>query len=150
MGNIWHMQLNLKDRVFLWQVYVGGLPLAANLKERGYTDGKCPRCKVRQETARHTFCFCPLVLEWWRQLRATVLSRTEINLSRIKFTFNLSSYAALEHAWLINHIRYWLFQVIWLSRNETLFTGQTHFAVGLPTQRLKSYLLEALVVDVRM
>ena len=80
LGNIWHMQLDLKAFVFLWSVYVGGVPLVAKMKDRGYTDGKCPRCKVRQETARHTFWFFPLVLEWWRQLRATVLSRTGINL----------------------------------------------------------------------
>lgn len=68
MGNVWHMQLDLKARVFLWRVYVGGLPLAAKLKDRVFTDGKCPMCKVKQETARHTFWFCPLVLEYWRQL----------------------------------------------------------------------------------
>ena len=137
------MQLDLKACVFLWRVYVGGLPLAAILKNRGYTNGKCPRCKARQETARHTFWFCPLVLEWWRQLRAIVLRKIGLPLSRTKFTFNLTSYAAEEHVWFINHIKYWLFQVNWLSKNEALFTGHIHFAAGLPTHRLRTYLLEA-------
>ena len=90
------------------------------------------------------------MLEWWRQLRDIVLRKTGLHLSRTKFTFNLTSYAAEEHGWFINHIRYWLFQVIRLSRNEALFTGHIHFAAGLPTHRLRTYLLEALLVDARM
>ena len=41
-------------------------------------------------------------------------------------------------------------QVVWLTRNEALHGGGIIYGAGLPVQKLKTYLLEALRVDVEM
>ena len=147
LNKLWHSPLCLQARIFLWRVFVGGLPLAAKLRQRGFTDGLCPRCLKSQETARHTFWYCPLVLEWWRQLCSVVYHSTGLKLTRHKFTFHSTVYPAYEHEWLITHVHYWFLQVIWLTRNAALHSGHILYGAGLPTKRLQTYLLEALLVD---
>ena len=41
-------------------------------------------------------------------------------------------------------------QVVWLTRNEALHGGGILYGAGLPVQKLQTYLLEALRVDVDM
>ena len=147
LHNVWSLHLDLKSRLFLWRVYVGGLPLASKLRDRGFTNGKCPRCNKACETARHTFWYCKLVHEWWMQLRSAVLHSTGIMLHRFKFTFNTTAYPAQEHEWLIMHIRYWFMQMIWYTRNEALHAKILHYSVGLPLYRLSIYLSECMLVD---
>lgn len=150
LAQTWHMHLNLQSRVFLWRVYAGGLPLASILMERGFTNGKCPRCHAAKETARHAFWFCPTVQEWYRQLRALLLALTGISLNRLQFTFGLDSYPAVQHNWLITHIRFWFLQVVWLTRNEALFSGRLLYGAGLPVYQLRTYLMESFLVDGRV
>ena len=147
LANVWKMQINLQSKVFMWRLYAGGLLTAEKLLSRGFTDGKCPRCRKAKETLRHAFWFCPTVLEWWNQLKTIMQRTTGISLSRYHFTFALKLPPAPQHVWLINHVRYWLFNLTWLTRNEALFNGITLYSAGLPIHRLKTYLFEAFVVD---
>ena len=71
---------------------------------------------------------------------------TGITLDRIQFTFSLIQYPATQHVWLLDHIRYWFYQLVWLTRNEA-FTGQIIYGVGLFVHRLKTYLIESCIVD---
>ena len=75
---------------------------------------------------------------------------TGLRIYRAKFTFNLTSYPALEHEWLIKHLQYWFMQITWITRNEALHTGDILYGAGLPVVRLQTYLREACMVDPSM
>ena len=124
------------------------MSLASTMKERGFTDGRCPRCRKGLEHVRHVFWYCDTVKEWWHQLQASVLrSTTGIQLQRVSFTFGTKEYASLEHQCLICHLRYCFMALVQETQKEVQHTRNLCFTAGLPLHRVQAYLTECFLVD---
>lgn len=139
--NTWQSQLDFKDRVFLWRLLSGALLVACTLKERHVTNGKCCRCKKKQETLKHAFWYRDIVNEWWHQLLCILLC-IDNKLNRFNITFGSYTLLAEEYIWIVGQLRYWMLSAIWVTRNVAVFQNTILFSTGLPWFIIKTKLQE--------
>lgn len=135
LNSVWTILLDFKFKLFLWRLFSGSLANAALLKEKGFTDGKCVRCK-KHETIKHAFWFCCTVHNWCNQLLGHLHDCFGYKFNRFQFTFGTFTIAAEETQILFQFIRCWFLWFIWIIRNKGVFEMQNLYTAGFPKHAL--------------
>eukprot|EP00253_Pinus_taeda_P011344 PITA_11344 len=121
---LWKLKCPLKSRVFLWCLLKSKIPTWDILQNRFFIGpGRCPLCKVAEESISHLFTSCSTTITIWGEL---------IKMLNISVHWDPDSLDEIWRKWWTNHpdsnLRNLLpifFWGVWLTRNKCIFQDQT-------------------------
>lgn len=126
---IWSSPCHSRRRIFIWKIFMQGLPIKATLKARGINVCPlCPLCGLEYETAYHLFKTCPMIVMAWNELHcaSNIVDHDDFcTWLKINITSNNISAVNIPHGCLFSYMLW----NIWLIRNLKVFQN----APFLPT-----------------
>ena len=75
------------NKVFIWRVMIGTLPLGDTVRKRNIARGTCFFCSVELEHSKHRCLSCPMVRMVWRYINLVMMSLTGVSLSSFSCVF---------------------------------------------------------------
>eukprot|EP00253_Pinus_taeda_P034952 PITA_34952 len=119
-NNLWKLKCPMKSKIFLWCMLKRKIPTWDILQSRFFIGpGRCPLCKVNEESINHLYTSCDVSLKIWREIT---------DLLKLKDQWGAATFEDAWKNWWNNHpdgnlrnlppIFFW---GLWLARNNNIF-----------------------------
>lgn len=125
---MWRENTSPKQKLFLWKMARGALPLGDELHRRGINvSGLCPHC-LEPENAIHLFFDCPFARQVWDLAPLSVTPNFD-HVTTLHEAFTIMATAiCLPPTGIAGNLTSWLLWNIWTSRNLLVFENRVVIA----------------------